>query len=305
MRSMRLTVTTAAVAALLLAGCSLAKRDSAEMVNEGDAVRGSNIDEAISKYEQAVNTDPTNRIALWKLALAYHKKEAWAKDAVTCAKAESVAPTFANFNFEHGYALEQEAVKGPTSWAEAKEPLQQAIAKDPNMAQAYEELAEVAVHMDDEQGALQNYTKAIELKPDELQYYPPLADLYLRLGYQDRAEQVLREALGVAKPGDKHLFAIHSFIGSIDENKQNFAGAVTEYEAAKAACDKCNEPGQQIAYFNLGAAYSEVKPVRQNEAVQQLQSFTKMVCRGAAAARYADQCSQAQEMIKRLGAAAP
>ena len=78
----------AAVAALLLlVGCSLAKRDSAEMVNEGDAVRGSNLEEAISKYEQAVNTDPTNRIALWKLALAYHKKEAWSKDAVTCAKA--------------------------------------------------------------------------------------------------------------------------------------------------------------------------------------------------------------------------
>jgi tetratricopeptide (TPR) repeat protein len=169
------------------------------------------------------------------------------------------------------------------------------------MAQGYEELAEVAVHMDDEQGALQNYTKAIEIRPDEMQYYPPLADMYLRLGYQDRAEQVLREALAFAKPGDKHLFAVHSFIGSIDEAKQNMAGAVTEYEAAKKLCDKCNEPGQQIAYFNLGVAYAEVQPPRKNEAIQQLQSFSKIVCRGAAAPRYADQCSQAQEFVKRLG----
>ena len=283
------------------AGCSLAKRDSAELVNEGDKVKGSNLDEAISNYDRAVTLDPTNRIALWKLALAYHKKEDWAKDAVTCAKAESIAPSFANFYLEHGYALEQEAVKGPTSWAEAKEPLQQAIAKDPNLAQAYEELAEVASHLDDEQGALQNYTKALEIKPDELQFYPPLADLYLRLGYQDRAEQVLREALSFAKEGDKHLFAVHSFIGSIDEAKQNMAGAITEYEAAKKACGQCNEPGQQIAYFNLGVAYAEVQPPRKNEAIQQLQSFSKIVCRGAAAARYADQCSQTQEFVKKLG----
>ncbi len=299
------TLMVAAMAIPLFAtsGCSLAKRDSAELVNEGDAVKGSNLDEAISKYDQAVTTDPTNRIALWKLALAYHKKEDWGKDALTCAKAESIAPTFANFNFEHGYALEQQALaaKGATSWSEAKEPLQQAISKDPNMAQAYEELAEVAIHMDDEQGALQNYSKAIETKPDEMQYYPPLADLYLRLGYQDRAEQVLREALSFAKPDDKHLFAVHSFIGSIDESKQNWAGAVTEYEAAKKVCGKCNEPGQQIAYFNLGVAYAEVQPPRKNEAIQQLQSFSKIVCRGAAAPRYADQCSQAQEFVKRLG----
>jgi tetratricopeptide (TPR) repeat protein len=302
MRS-HLFLTVSLLAATLASGCSLAKRDSAELVNEGDKSRGSNLDDAISKYDQAVTLDPTNRIALWKLALAYHKKEDWAKDAVTCAKGESISPTFANFYFEHGYAVEQQAVKGPTSWAEAKEPLQQAIAKDPNMAQAYEELAEVAIHMDDEQGSLQNYTKAIEINPLEMQYYPPLADLYLRLGYKDRAEQVLREALSFAKPGDKHLFAIHSLIGSIDEDKQNLAGAVTEYQAAKDACMPCTEPGQQIAFFNLGVAFSQVQPPRKNEALQQLQSFNKIVCRGGAATRYADQCSQASEVVKRLGGA--
>jgi tetratricopeptide (TPR) repeat protein len=298
MRSMMAKVIFVAAS---LAGCNRNNIEAVNLANEGDGVKSTNVEEAISKYEQATTLDPTNHRILWKLALAYHKKEDWQKDALACSKAEKIAPTFANYFFEHGYALEQQAVKGPTTWAEAKDPLQQAIAKDPNLAQAYEEMAEVLLHLDDEQGALQNYTKAIETKPDELQYYPPVADLYLRLGYQEQAEQILRESLSYAKEGDKHLFAIHSLLGSIYETKGNVAGAITEYESAKKACGQCSEPGQQIAYFNLGAAYAQANPPRKNESIQQLQSFSKIVCRGAAAQRYADQCSQAQEIAKRMG----
>jgi tetratricopeptide (TPR) repeat protein len=300
MRSIRIAATVALFATSLV-GCSRNNIEAVNLANEGDQAKGSNLDEAISKYEQATALDPSNHRILWKLALAYHKKEDWAKDAATCAQAEKVAPTFATYYFEQGYALEQQATKGPTSWTEAKDPFQQAIAKDPNLAQAYEELAEVSLHLDDEQAALQNYSKAIDTKPDELQYYPPLADLLLRLGFQEQAEQVLRAALSNAKEGDKHLFAVHSLLGSIAENKSNIPTAVTEYEAAKKACGQCNEPGQQIAFFNLGGAYAEANPPRKNEAIQQLQSFSKIVCRGAAAQRYADQCSQAQEIVKRLG----
>ena len=70
------------------------------------------IDSAISKYEQATQLDPTNHRILWKLATAYQKKEDWDKVAATCAKAESVAPTHADYYFLHGYALEQQAIKG-------------------------------------------------------------------------------------------------------------------------------------------------------------------------------------------------
>lgn len=300
---MRSNGIAAVVAGLVLfaAGCSRNNIEAVNLANDGDKAKATNLEEAISKYEQATALDPSNHRILWKLALAYHKKEDWSKDATACAAAEKLAPTFATYYFEHGYALEQQAVKGPTSWSEAEGPLKEAIAKDPNLAQAYEELAEVYLHMDREQDALQNYTKAIETKPDELQYYPPLADLLLRLGYQDQAEQVVREGLSNGKEGDKHLFAIHELLGSIYEMKGNVAGEITEYEAGKKACGQCNEPGQQIAFFNLGAAYAHANPPRKNEAIQQLQSFSKIVCRGAAAQRYADQCSQAQEIVKRLG----
>jgi tetratricopeptide (TPR) repeat protein len=291
------------MAAVVFAGCSRNNIEAVNLANEGDQAKGSSLDEAISKYEQATKLDPTNHRILWKLALAYHKKEAWDKVATTASLAEKQAPTFANYYFEHGYALEQQAIKGPTSWGEAKEPLQQAISKDPNYAQAYEELAEVNLHMDEEQEALRNYSKAIETKPDEIQYYPPLADLYLRLGYQDQAEQVLKEALAFGKDGDKHMFAVHTLLGSIFETKGNAPGALTEYEAAKKACGTCTEPGQQIAYFNLGSAYATAAPPRKSEAMQQLQAFQKTVCKGAAAVRYADQCAQAQQYATKLGGA--
>jgi tetratricopeptide (TPR) repeat protein len=305
MRSTHLAATLTLLALPLLSptltGCSRNNIEAVNLANEGDKAKGSNLEEAISKYEQATLLDPSNHRILWKLALAYHKKEDWSKDASTCAQAEKVAPTFANYYFEQGYALEKQAEKGPTSWTEAEGPLKEAIAKDPNLAQAYADLAEVDWHLDREQEVLQNYSKAIELRPDELQYYPPLAKLYWDLGYLDLADKVLQAALPLAKAGDKHLFEVHSLMGAIAEAKGNVPSAITEYEAAKKACGQCQEPGQQMAFFNLGGAYAEATPPRKNEAIQQLQSFSKIVCRGAAAARFADQCSQAQAIVTKLG----
>ncbi len=282
-------------------GCSRNNIEAVNLANEGDKSKAVNIEEAISKYEQATNLDPTNHRILWKLALAYTKKEAWDKVASTCKKAEAVAPTFANYYFQRGMAQARMAVKGPATWAEAKEPLEQAISKDPNLADAHFELGEVLLHLDDEQGALRSYSKAIETKPDVLSFYIPLADLYIRLGYLDQAEQVVKEGLSFGKEGDKGLFGLHSLAGQIKEMKGDISGSVPEYEAAKKACGQCSGGGEQIAFFNLGAAYATVKPPRKSEAIQQLQSFNKIVCKGAAAARYADQCSQSQQLATKLG----
>ncbi len=290
--------------ALLLAtvpGCSRNNIEAVNLANEGDKSKSVNVDEAISKYEQATNLDPTNHRILWKLALAYTKKEAWDKVISTCKKAEAVAPTFANYYFQRGMAHARLAVKGPAGWADAKEPLEQAIAKDPNLADAHFELGEVLLHLDDEQGALRSYTKAIETKPDVLSFYIPLADLYIRLGYLDQAEQVVKEGLSFGKEGDKGLFGLHSLAGQVKEMKGDISGSVGEYEAAKKACGQCQNPGEAIAFFNLGAAYASVNPPRKSEAIQQLQSFNKTVCKGAAAARYADQCSQSQQLATKLG----
>jgi tetratricopeptide (TPR) repeat protein len=274
---------------------------------EGDKAKATDVDTAISKYEQATNLDPTNHRILWKLGLAYTKKEEWDKVATTMAKAEKLQPKNALYFYQHGLALARQAVKGPTSWADAKAPLEEAIKLDPNVGDgqnygaAHFELAEVLLHADDEKGALDEYTKAIQSKPDTLPFYGPLAELYLRLNLVSEAEQVLTSGLSFAKEGDKALFAIHSLLGDIYDRKSDASKAVTEYDLAKKACGLCNEAGQQIAFFNLGAAYASLKPPKKSEAMGQLQSFQKMICKGAAAARYADQCTQAQQLASKLG----
>ena len=283
MRTLGIALGRCALSALALTACSRDDIDAVNLSIEGDKVKDSNPDEAISKFEQAVKLDPKNHRILYKLLRAYKKKEEWTKVASTAAAAEKQAPAFANYYFEQGHALYEMAKKGPTTWAEAKEPLQQAIAKDANQFDAYEDLAEVQLHMDDEQGALQSYTKAIEIKPDEVQFYGPLASLYLQLGFRDQAEQVLKEGISFAREGDpkqaKALFAIHTLLGSILEAKNNDTAAVTLYEAATRLCGSCNEKGEQIAYFNLGVAYATLVPPKKNDALGELQKFNKVVCK--------------------------
>jgi tetratricopeptide (TPR) repeat protein len=298
----------AAVAGLLaLAACNRNNIEAVNLANEGDKSRDSNIDDAVSKYEQATKLDPDNTRIWWKLALAYKKKEDWQKMASACVKAEeaderaSKKKSHADYYFEHGHALEELAAKGQGSWADAKAPFQTAIQLDPNYGQAYGELGWVLLHLDDEAGAIQNYTKALEVKPDQGLYYESLADQYSRLMLYDQAEQVVKEGISFAKEDDKHLFNLHSLLGSIYESRGDFSRAVTEYEAAKKACDsnKCND--HKEAYFNLGTTYAELNPPKKNEAIQQLQSFWKITCKGALAAKFGDQCAQSQEIVRRMG----
>lgn len=287
--------------AITSTACSRNNIEAVNLANEADKEKSTDLDGAISKYEQATNLDPTNHRILWKLALAYTKKEQWDKVATTCSKAEKLAPKHANYFFQHGLALSRAAVKGPTTWSDAKGPLEQAISLDDNLADAHFELAEVLLRLDDEAGAIKEYTLAIDKKPDEMAFYGPLADLYIRLNHVTEAEQVLTQALSFAKEGDKFLFQVHSLLGELADMKHDNTKAVTEYEAAKKACGQCNEGGQQIAFFNLGAAYASLSPPRKSEAMAQLQSFQKMICKGAAAQRYADQCTQAQQLATKLG----
>jgi tetratricopeptide (TPR) repeat protein len=300
-------VFAAMVLASAASACSRNNIEAVNLANEGDQDRTSNIDGAISKYDQATKLDPDNTRIWWKLALAYEKKEDWQKMASTCAKAAEAAEradkkkTHADYYFRQGYALEQLAESGGGAWADAKAPFQTAIQLDANYGEAYGELAWVLLHTDDEAGAMQNWTQAIAKSPDKTQYYVSLADLYSRLMFNDQAEQVLKEGVSFAKEDDKHLFNLHSLLGYIYENKGDFSRAVTEYESAKKSCDsnKCND--HKEAYFNLGTAYAELTPPKKNEAIQQLQSFWKITCKGALAVKFGDQCAQSQEIVRRVG----
>ncbi|MDP9001923.1 MAG: tetratricopeptide repeat protein, partial [Myxococcota bacterium] len=133
----------ALVVAFAVAACSRNNIEAVNLANEGDQAKGANIEEAISKYEQATKLDPDNARIWWKLALAYEKKEDWQKMANACVGAqESAARTekkkaHADYYFRQGYALEQLAEKGAGPWADAKAPFQTTVQIDPNYGQAY------------------------------------------------------------------------------------------------------------------------------------------------------------------------
>jgi tetratricopeptide (TPR) repeat protein len=304
---MRTTSLLVVACAALTAACSRNNIEAVNLANEGDQAKGANIDEAISKYEQATKLDADNARIWWKLALAYEKKEDWQKMSSACTQAEEAAEradkkkTHADYYFRQGYALEQLADANKGSWADAKAPFQTAIQLDANYSEAYGELAMVDLHTDDEAGAMQNWTKAIQTNPEQTQYYVLLADQYRRLMAYDQEEAVLKEGLSFAKGDDKHLFNLHALLGDVYETKGDFSRAVTEYEAAKKSCDsnKCND--HKEAYFNLGTAYAELNPPKKNEAIQQLQSFWKITCKGALAVKFGEECAQSQEIVRRMG----
>jgi tetratricopeptide (TPR) repeat protein len=291
-------------ASLLGTGCSRNRQEAVLLANKGDQEVKLNVDGAINSYDQATRLDPTNHKIFFKLGMAYRKKEDWDKVASTMARATSLAPKFANYWFERGYALEQQAKKKTVPWEEAKEPYQKCIEADPNFADCYEQLGNVFLWSDDEQKALDNYNKAVEHEPTNVTLYNNLADLYIRLGYFKEAETVLKEARAFIKPDNKEqakaVFNLHVLLAQIYQEKDSFAESVTELEAAKASAPT-EGPEAITILFMLGSSYAKLKPPRSAEAISMLKGFSSRACKGAKAASFKTECEQSQTLVSGLG----
>lgn len=290
-----LSVSALVVSAPATADCPKANPAAVDEANEGDRLKATDLDAAIAKYQHAHAIDPQSHRILWKLALAYAKKESWGDVESTLVKAAKLAPEHIGYRTMLGIALARQE-----KWAPAEIVLQSAVHGDPNVADAHFELAEMALRLGNEKLALAEYTKAITLSRNDAVFYASLADLYVRLGFDEHAEKVLFAGEANVKEEPKK-FALYSLHGAVFDGRRDAVGAVRMYEAAKKSCGPCNERGQQIAFFNLGAAYASLSPPRKSEAMANLQTFQKTVCKGAAAARYVDQCTQAQQIAAKLG----
>ena len=284
------------------AGCSRNDIEAINLANEGDQMKKVDVDGAISRYEQATKLDPKNDALFRRLGDAYEKKEAWDKVASTMAQAARLDPKNAYYWYKRGKALARQAEKGPTSWEEAKEPLEKCIQADPNYSDCYEELGEVMLQLDDEQRALENWTKAIQHEPSELKFYAPLGSLYVNLGLYDQAAQVAKEGenflTAQSKGGAVNIYQLQ---GMVAQAKKDLNGTVAALEKAKAADTEGEHPE---ILFNLGSTYAVMNPPKKQEALQMLKAFQTRGCRGAKAARYKAQCDQAQSLTMTLGGGA-
>lgn len=300
---------SAAVAALALvfgsalaSGCSRDHIEAINLANRGDQAVKVNVSGAIKDYEEATRLDPSNHRIFWKLATAYHKQEEWDKMASTLARASQVAPDFANYLYHRGFALMKIAEGGnKDAYEEAKQPLKDCIAKDANYAECYHWLGTALLWTDDEQGALQNYTKAIELDPTVPYFYPALGEVYLSLRMYDEAEKVLEEGARLISPTDKTanaLYGVYTLLSNVHQAKGDDAARMADLEKANDIAG-ANHP--EIA-FNLGSTYAVMKPPQKEKALRLLKSFNKRACKGAdAAKKFKDQCATSNDLVQKLG----
>ncbi len=273
--------------------------DAVSLANEADGLRTTDVDAAIAKYQQAIALSPTQHRVVYKLALAYVRKEMWAEVVRTTERATKLAPTFANYAATRGFALARMAEKGDGSWTDARSALQAALALDDGDAEAHLELGDALLHLDDEKGALVQFDRAVHVAPDRSAGYFALADLYLRLGFASHAEKTLTEGLRLTR--DEGRFSLFMLAGRVAERKHDTTTALSRYEEARRTCGACSDGAQSLVYFALGTAYASVTPPRKSEAIVSFAAFSKLVCKGARAARYSDECTQAYELTTRLG----
>lgn len=293
-------------------GCNRNRQDAILLANEADKSVKVDPESAIQKYDEATKLDPNNH-AIWnKLAQAYRAREKWPEMAEALSRASKAEEqvhgkaTFANYYAQRGYALEMQAKKKSISYEEAKEPYLKCIAIDANYADCYHQLGNVYLWTDDEQKALENYSKAIEHDPTPMKYYFPLAQLYLSLGYTKEADQVLKEAKGFANAGTtdpdekKTLANIHVLAAQVAQDMGNSAEQVKELEAAKAIAPS-DSPEAVTILYSLGSTYASLEPPRKQEAIEMLKGFSQRACKSQKKTNYAVQCETARTMVTSLG----
>ena len=284
-------------------GCSRNHIEAINLANLGDKSLKVNVEGAVSKYEEATRLDPTNHLIFWKLANAYQKKEDWDKMASTLSRAVQIAPEFANYSYKRGLALMQKAQAGnPDAYEEAKQPFQKCVETDPNYAECYHELGNAMLWTDNEQGALDNWTKAIEHDPTIAYFYPPLAETLIALKMYDQAEAILKEGTRIVQPTDdqakEHLYGSYSLLSMVAQARGNSSGQVSALEKAN---EVAGEKHPEISY-NLGSTYAVLNPPQKEKAVRLLNSFVKRTCKGGnAAEKFKDQCAAAADLIQKLG----
>lgn len=294
------TGTAAALLALSSVGCSRNHIKAIELANLGDQAVTVNVAGAIAKYEEATRLDPKNHRIYWKLANAYQKQEEWDKMATTLGRAAEAAPEWAEYHYRKGYAIMQLAEAGnKDAYEQAKAPLQSCIEKDANFAECYYWLGHANLFTKDEQGAIDNYNKAIEHDPTAAYYYAPLAATYIEFKFYDEAEAVLKEGTRIIPPtvqAKDHLYNMYTLLSQVYLGKGDDSQRLAALEKADSIAGDTHPENS----FNLGSTYAVQG--KKEKAIRLLKAFNKRACRSnEAAKKFKAQCAQSQALVQELG----
>jgi tetratricopeptide (TPR) repeat protein len=149
-------------------------------------------------------------------------------------------------------------------YSAARRDLQHAIALNPNLYQAHYLLGNVLSRMNDLDGAVTEYRRAIDLAPKQPRTYYQLA-LVLRSKPDDAGEQ---QALEQALAADSHYAPAHCELGRILLEEHRPADAVGHLLLAIQY-----NPRFENAYFQLARAYAALgEEDKAKQTVQRLQA---------------------------------
>jgi tetratricopeptide (TPR) repeat protein len=273
--------------------------DASALVAEGDRLMPTDVVAAIESYEAARKLTPHDHALLYKLALAYEKREQWEPMIAVLARATELAPDFANYHFRYGYALYEDE-----QFSEARAPFEACLEADPNFAGCEYYRGEVCLQLVDDQCALERFTAAIRLDPTRGEYYSALADVYLVHKLYAEAEQVLVAATRFLPPVAKNRERLYTVYRQLYQVAQARHDADAMIAAAEQAVEHGGEAHPEMA-FVLGATYAMAKPPQKGKATRLLKSFLHSACRGREAAKFKEQCETAQSLLQVMGHAVP
>lgn len=243
MRDLR---STALFLLLLCTSCSRARVESINAMNQGvELAQQKQGIQAIEKFERAAVLDPTNDQAFWNMAIVHMELQKYARAKDDLERAIALNPNVAGYHEKLGTVKIE-----LKDWAAAKQALEKALSLEPGLFKAHYKLAQVLEQLDDEQNALKHYTDAIRKGPRFLEAYSALGRLYADLGYSDQAIQVLQSALQVVQKGSEEEASVRHILGTVYQQKRQFAQAIQEFRAALQIT-----PGLSEAMFSLGWTY--------------------------------------------------
>lgn len=238
--------------ALLTAGnCSRARVESMTRMNEGIAYAQQNRwMEAAQAFEQAGALDPTNEQAYLNLSVAQLElqRPGAAKDALL--RAIDANPESAPYYEKLGYTLTQ---IDPPDNEGAMEAFSKAIELEPSLYRAYFQRARIYERSGDMQSALEEYTRGIKAGPRYIEAYAELGRLYADLGYIDQAATVLNEGIRLSIPNTEEQAQLHYLLGTIYQEGWNHHAAIEEYRSALKIM-----PSMSEVLFSIGWCYSEI-----------------------------------------------
>ena len=188
-----------------------------------------------------------------------------------CARAHEARAKFANYWFERGYALEQQARRRTDALGGGEGAVPEVHrGRSRTTPTATTSSATCSSGPTTSRRRSRTTRRRSSTKPDELGYYAPLADLYLRLGYVNEAEQVAEggrctlRRRGATRPSS----ACTSLLGEVYQEQEAHARARSpSSRPPRRPCGDCTEPASRSRSSTSARAYALLNPPRKSEAI--------------------------------------